>query len=383
MLVAGLALLVVGAEALVRGASKIAAAFGIPPLVIGLTVVAFGTSSPELAVGAQAALAGNGDIALGNVIGSNIFNILVIVGLSAVIVPLVVHQRLVRWDVPLVIGLSVLVLVLGLDGKIGRIEGALLFAGLIAFILFEIRHGRRESDEVQQEYAQEYGAQDGKSAGQWALNLTLLVGGLAMLVVGSNWLVDNASAIARSLGISDLVIGITIVAAGTSAPELATSIMAARRGERDIAVGNAIGSNVFNILGVLGLTAALAPEGIAVPRSALLFDIPVMIAVALAALPVFFTGYSISRWEGAAFLAYYVAYTLFLFLAATEHDALRPYSVLMFVFVVPITAITLAVLVAREVQLHRRGGSLLAREAATGSPVDPPHPPPADRAPAP
>jgi cation:H+ antiporter len=364
MLIAGLALLVVGAEALVRGASKIAAAFGISPLVIGLTVVAFGTSSPELAVGVQSALSGNGDIALGNVIGSNIFNILVIVGLSAVIVPLVVHQKLVRLDVPLVIGLSVLVFILGLDGRIGRVEGVLLFLGLAAFIVFEIRHGRQESEEVQQEYAQEYGDGRTKSAGQWVLNVLLLVGGLAMLVLGSNWLVDSASTIARSLGVSDLIIGLTIVAAGTSAPELATSIMAAVRGERDIAVGNAVGSNVFNILGVLGLTAALAPEGIAVPRSALAFDIPVMIAVALAALPVFFTGYSISRWEGAAFLAYYAAYTLFLLLAATEHDALRPYSVLLFVFVVPITAITLLVLALREVRLHRRGGSLLKPEPA-------------------
>ncbi len=364
MLIAGLALLVVGAEALVRGASKIAAAFGISPLVIGLTVVAFGTSSPELAVGVQSALSGNGDIALGNVIGSNIFNILVIVGLSAVIVPLVVHQKLVRLDVPLVIGLSVLVFILGLDGRIGRVEGKLLFLGLAAFIVFEIRHGRQESEEVQQEYAQEYGDGRTKGAGQWALNVLLLVSGLAMLILGSDWLVDSASAIARSLGVSDLIIGLTIVAAGTSAPELATSIMAAVRGERDIAVGNAVGSNVFNILGVLGLTAALAPEGIAVPRSALAFDIPIMIAVALAALPVFFTGYTISRWEGAVFLAYYAAYTLFLLLAATEHDALRPYSVLLFVFVVPITAITLLVLALREVRLHRRGGSLLKPEPA-------------------
>jgi cation:H+ antiporter len=355
---------VVGAEALVRGASKIAAAFGISPLVIGLTVVALGTSSPELAVGVQSALSGNGDIALGNVIGSNIFNILVIVGLSAVIVPLVVHQKLVRLDVPLVIGLSVLVFILGLDGRIGRVEGVVLFLGLAAFIVFEIRHGRQESEEVQQEYAQEYGDGRTKGAGQWALNVLLLVSGLAMLILGSDWLVDSASAIARSLGVSDLIIGLTIVAAGTSAPELATSIMAAVRGERDIAVGNAVGSNVFNILGVLGLTAALAPEGIAVPRSALAFDIPIMIAVALAALPVFFTGYTISRWEGAVFLAYYAAYTLFLLLAATEHDALRPYSVLLFVFVVPITAITLLVLALREVRLHRRGGSLLKPEPA-------------------
>jgi len=355
MLLAGLALLVVGAEALVRGASKIAAAFGISPLVIGLTVVAFGTSAPELAVGAQAALAGNGDIALGNVIGSNIFNILVIIGLSAVIIPLVVHQQLVRWEVPLVIGLSILVLIMGLDGKLGRIEGALLFLGLITYIIFQIWKGRSESEEVQQEYAREYGNGRDKTIGQWALNVVLLVAGLGMLVLGADWLVESATTIARSLGISELVIGLTIVAAGTSAPELATSAMAALRGERDIAVGNAIGSNVFNILGVLGLTAILAPDGIAVPASALRFDIPVMIAVAVAALPIFFTGFTIARWEGALFLAMYCGYVLFLFLDAVEHWSLSIYSTAMLLFVIPIITLTLGLLAERELRLHRQG----------------------------
>jgi cation:H+ antiporter len=362
LLVVGLVLLIVGAEALVRGASKLAAAFGIPPLVIGLTVVALGTSSPELAVGIKSALSGNADIALGNVVGSNIFNILVIIGLSAVVTPLVVAQRLVRWDVPLVIGLSFLVFFLGLSGSIGRVEGLLLFVGLIVYITFTIRQSRKESTAVQEEYAKEYHPERFKNLGQWAVNIGLLVGGLVMLVLGSNWLVNSASSLARAFGISELVIGLTIVAIGTSAPELATSLMAAKRGERDIAVGNAIGSNLFNILGVLGITAALAPNGIAVPRSAMAFDIPVMIAVAIAALPVFFTGYSISRLEGAVFLLYYVAYALFLLLDAVEHDLLPLYSTILFVFVIPITVLTLAILVAREVRLHRRGGSLLKPE---------------------
>ena len=362
LLIAGLLFLIIGAEALVRGASKLAAAFGISPLVIGLTVVAFGTSSPELAVGIKSALSGNADIALGNVVGSNIFNILVIIGLSAVITPLVVAQRLVRWDVPLVIGLSFLVFFLGLNGSIGRVEGLLLFVGLIVYITFTIRQSRKESIAVQEEYAKEYHPERFKNLGQWAVNIGLLVGGLVMLVLGSNWLVNSASSLARAFGVSELVIGLTIVAIGTSAPELATSLLAAKRGERDIAVGNAIGSNLFNILGVLGITAALAPNGIAVPRSAMAFDIPVMIAVAIAALPVFFTGYSISRLEGAIFLLYYVAYALFLLLDAVEHDLLPLYSTLMFVFVIPITVLTLAILVAREVRLHRRGGSLLKPE---------------------
>ena len=251
LLIAGLLFLIIGAEALVRGASKLAAAFGIPPLVIGLTVVALGTSSPEMAVGIKSALSGNADIALGNVVGSNIFNILVIIGLSAVITPLVVAQRLVRWDVPLVIGLSFLVFFLGLSGSIGRVQGLLLFVGLIVYITFTIRQSRKELTAVQEEYAKEYHPQRFKNLGQWAVNIGLLVGGLVMLVLGSNWLVNSASSLARAFGVSELVIGLTIVAIGTSAPELATSLMAAKRGERDIAVGNAIGSNLFNILGVL------------------------------------------------------------------------------------------------------------------------------------
>lgn len=353
-----------------RGASKIAAAFGVSPLLIGLTVVAFGTSSPELAVGVQAALAGNGDIALGNVIGSNIFNILVIIGLSALIIPLVVHQQLVRWDVPVVIGLSVLVLILGLDGKLGRVEGGLLFFGLIVYVVFQIWQGRREPLDVQEEYAQEYGDGQAKTARQWAFNLILLIGGLGMLVLGADWLVDSASAIARALGVNELVIGLTIVAAGTSAPEVATSAMAALRGERDIAVGNAVGSNIFNILGVLGLTAALAPNGIAVPDSALRFDIPVMIAVAVAALPIFFTGYTIARWEGALFLALYGGYVLFLFLDAIEHWSLTLYSGVMLLFVIPLTALTLAVLAARELR-QKRSARLPAQEQAAADPSDP------------
>jgi cation:H+ antiporter len=224
---------------------------------------------------------------------------------------------------------------------------------------------------VLQEYAQEYGDGRAKDARQWALNVVLLIVGLGMLVLGADWLVDSASAIARALGISELVIGLTIVAAGTSAPEVATSAMAAVRGERDIAVGNAVGSNIFNILGVLGLTAILAPNGIAVPESALRFDIPVMIAVAVAALPIFFTGYTIARWEGALFLALYGGYVLFLLLDAIEHWGLTLYSTVMLVFVIPITALTLAVLAARELHL-RRNGRLPAQQAAAKDPPDSP-----------
>jgi cation:H+ antiporter len=348
MLIAGLALLIVGAEILVRGASRLAAAFGISPLVIGLTVVAFGTSSPELAVSVQSAFAGQADIALGNVVGSNIFNVLFILGISALIIPLVVAQQLVRLDVPIMIGVSVLVYLFGLNGQINRLEGALLFGGIIAYTVFLIRQSRKENKEVQDEYAQEFGAGKPRSATQYLLNLVLVVAGLALLILGARWLVDSAVTLAQALGLSELIIGLTIVAAGTSMPEVATSIVAAVRGERDIAVGNVVGSNIFNLLAVLGLTSLVAPNGVPVPEAALALDLPVMTAVAFACLPIFFTGYRVARWEGAVFLGYYAAYVLYLILDATQHDALPLYSTVMLLFVVPLTALTLVVLVVRE-----------------------------------
>jgi cation:H+ antiporter len=353
LFVIGLGLLIAGAELLVRGASKLAAAVGISPLVIGLTVVAFGTSSPELAVSTQSAFSGQADIALGNVVGSNIFNVLFILGISAIIAPLVVAQQLVRLDVPLMIGVSALLLVLGLDGSINRLDGALLFAGMLSYTAFAIRQSRRESKQVQAEYEQEYGSTEKPGGLQILLQLVFVAAGLALLVVGSNWLVDGAVAIAQSFGVSELVIGLTIIAAGTSLPEVATSILAAIRGERDIAVGNVVGSNIFNILAVLGLSSLVAPDGINVAQSAITFDIPIMIAVALACLPIFFTGFTIARWEGFLFLGYYIAYTLFLILAATQHDALPAFSGALGLFALPLTVVTLVVLALRAWRMQR------------------------------
>jgi cation:H+ antiporter len=352
-LIAGLVLLIAGAELLVRGAARLAAAFGISPLVIGLTVVAFGTSSPELAVSLQSAAAGQADIALGNVVGSNIFNILFILGISAAIIPLVVAQQLVRLDVPLMIGISALVYLFGLNGQIGRLEGALLFAGIVAYTVFLIRQSRKESKAIQDEYAQEYGDRQPHDARQYIVNAVFVVAGLALLILGARWLVDSAVSLAQALGLSELIIGLTIIAAGTSMPEVATSIVAAVRGERDIAVGNVVGSNIFNILAVLGLTSLLAPNGVSVPAPALAFDIPVMIAVAVACLPIFFTGFKVARWEGWLFLGYYAVYVLYLILDATQHDALPLFSTAMLVFVVPITVLTLAVFVVRDARKRR------------------------------
>jgi len=340
--VAGLVFLVVGAEALVRGASRAAAALGVSPLVIGLTVVALGTSSPELAVSVKAALSGQAGIAVGNVVGSNIFNVLFILGLSALFVPLSVSQQLVRIDVPLMIGVSVGVLAFSLDGRIGRAEGTVLVAGLASYLGLMIYLSRRESEAVREEYARQFGRPVGGGR-PWAADGLRILGGLGLLVIGSRWLVGSAVAFARYLGVSELVIGLTIVSAGTSLPEVVTSVVAAARGERDIAVGNAVGSNLFNLLGVLGTAAVLAPGGMEVPPSVIRFDLPVMIAVAFACLPVFATGGVISRGEGALLLGYQAAYTLYLILAAVEHEALPQFSGVMLGFVLPLTVVTLLV----------------------------------------
>lgn len=356
LFVTGLVLLIAGAEALVRGAARLAAGLGISPLVIGLTVVAFGTSSPELAVSVQSAFSGQADLALGNVVGSNIFNVLFILGLSAAIAPLVVSRQLIRLDAPLMIGVSALLLIMAWDSKISRTDGLVMFAGIVLYTTFLIRQSRKEAaqkgaDEFEKEYGSE--AVKPKSVRDWALDLGLIVLGLGMLVIGSRWLVNGAVAIARVAGLSELIIGLTVVAAGTSLPEVATSVIASLKGERDIAVGNVVGSNIFNLLSVLGLSAAVSPAGINVPMAAFDFDIPVMIAVAVACLPIFFTGYQIARWEGFVFLGYYIAYTAYLVLDAAEHDALPLFSNIMFLFVIPITALTLAILVARALRQQK------------------------------
>jgi cation:H+ antiporter len=354
LFVAGLALLVLGASLLVRGASKLALSFGISPLVVGLTIVAFGTSAPEVAVSVGAVLNGQTDIAIGNVVGSNIFNVLFILGASALIAPLIVHIQLIRQEVPIMIGASLLLLALGLDGKLSLVDAALLFGLLVAYTVFLVVQSRRETKAAQDEYAQENqpaepGAWDSKMPAQ----VVLIAAGLACLVFGSEWLVTASIAFAKALGVSDLVIGLTIVAAGTSMPEVATSITAAIKGERDIAVGNVVGSNTFNILGCLGVSGVVSglssvDGGLAMAQSLLTFDIWVMIAVALACLPIFMTGREIARWEGGVFVAYYAAYVAYLILAAQQHDALPAYSAAMMSFVIPITIITFVVLLLRK-----------------------------------
>jgi cation:H+ antiporter len=355
LFVLGFVTLIVGGEFLVRGASKLAEAFGVPPLIVGLTVVAFGTSVPEIAVLIKSAFSGQSGLVVGNVVGSNIANVLLILGLSALIAPLVVSRRLIFLEVPLMIGVSVLMMVLSLDGQLSRFDGAILMVGFLLHLTFMIREQRGAALAVEN-LPGETDSIDSvrRRRSQWIKNVLLVVAGLVVLVIGSEWLVDGAVAMARTLGVSELVIGLTVVAVGTSLPEMATSIIAGLRGQRDIAVGNVVGSNIFNILSGLGLTALIAPAGIEVSDGVLSFDLPIMIATAVACLPIFFTGHRIARWEGAMFFGYYIAYAFYLILTATRNQAAAQFRAVMLWFVIPLTVTTLLIFLARTFREDKR-----------------------------
>jgi cation:H+ antiporter len=345
-LLGGLALLALGAELLVRGASRIAAAFGVTPLVIGLTVVAFGTSTPELVVSVLAVREGGPEIAIGNVVGSNVFNVLFILGICALVRPLVVHAALVRRDVPLMIGVSLCFWLLALDGTLSRLECVLALSGLVGFVVFSVRAARAERAAAEAMHP----AEAGDAPTRIPVQVGLVAAGLTLLVLGARWFVASAIDVAQALGVSETVIGLTIVAAGTSLPEVAASVIATLRGERDIAVGNVVGSNLFNMLGILGIAGLAGETQLTVAPSIVAFDLPVMVAVALACLPVFASAHVIARWEGALFLGYYVAYTAYLGLASTSHDALPQLSLVMMEFVVPLTVLTLAIVMWRSIR---------------------------------
>ncbi|HEX5829096.1 MAG TPA: calcium/sodium antiporter [Candidatus Limnocylindrales bacterium] len=349
LFVVGLVLLVAGGEALVRGAAGLASAAGISPIVIGLTVVAFGTSSPELAVSIGSAFTGETDIVVGNIVGSNIYNVLLILGLSAVIMPLTVGRQLVRRDVPLMVLASLGVLLFALDGSIGRLDGLILVAGLVTWTAWSVIAARAETPAESRKAEEEIRSLSSSSR---LRQVGLILLGLVMLVIGARWLVDGAVAVATAVGLPPLVIGLTVVAVGTSLPELATSVIATIRGQRDLAVGNIVGSNLFNLLGVLGFTAVIAGD-VPVPPGALSFDLPVMVAVAIACLPIFFTGYRIGRAEGALFLAYAVGYTVYLLATAVEHAEVTALTEALAFVLLPLTALTLLILAVRQWRAHR------------------------------
>lgn len=317
-LLGGLMLLIIGAEFVVRGGGALATRLGIPPLIVGLTIVAIGTSTPELGVGIEAALQGNGSLAVGNIAGTNTVNILLILGLSAALRPLALQMQTLRLDLPLIVFASLVLMVMALDGLLTRIEGLILIALGLVFTFAIVRVARRESIKVKAQFAQEF-APEATSVWRWGpfYELFVLAGGIAVIVLGADWLVDGAVSLARMWQVSDAFIGLTIVAIGTSAPELVTTVISTIRNERDIAIGNLLGSSVYNILIILGVTCVVPPNGIEVGRQLITIDIPVMAAVALACVPVFITGREVTRTEGALFVSAYLSYLAYLILTRT------------------------------------------------------------------
>jgi len=354
LIVIGFAALLGGGEILVRGASGLAAAIRISPLVIGLTVVAFGTSAPELAVTVQSSLLADQDVAVGNVVGSCIFNILFILGLTAIVAPLAISASLVRLELPLLIVSSVAVLLLGRDTLLGRLDGAVLFGGLVAYMTWTVIQARRERREFQQALAEHVPLPQGRWLRTVIAELVLVIIGLGLLTLGSRWVVAGAVDIARMLGVSELLIGLSIVAVGTSLPEVVTSVVAGLHGRSDIAVGNLVGSNIFNLLCVLGLGSLVAPRGISISSEALQLDIPVMIGVAVACLPIFWTRYRVDRWEGSVLFACYWAYMAYIILAATHPAVSRTFGFVMVALVLPLLAIILVIRALRSISESRR-----------------------------
>lgn len=304
-LVGGLIMLFIGAEGLIRGSSTLAIKIGITPLIVGLTVVAFGTSAPELVVSLKAALVGNSSISLGNVIGSNIANIALILGIASLIRPLYVHANIIMREIPIMIGVSILLIVLLLDGEVGFIDGLIFVLGIIIYTIVNIYMARKEkSSEVKEEFEEGL-----KSRLGVPVSIIFVVIGLGLLIIGANFFVQSAVAIAKLFNISDAIIGLTIVAIGTSLPELITSIVASYKKESDIAIGNVVGSNIFNILGILGITALIVPISLIGISS---IDLIIMVLTAVLLLPLSKSGMRISRIEGLFLVAGYVAYTYYL-----------------------------------------------------------------------
>jgi cation:H+ antiporter len=374
-IVLGLVLLVAGGELLVRGASGLATRIGMSSLVVGLTVVAFATSAPELAVTLGAVMGGEPGLAVGNVVGSNIANVLMILGSSAIILPLLVKVQLVRIDIPFMAALSILFLLLAIDGGFSRVDGLILLVLLVLYIAVAIILSRRDGhvDELRGPGASIATASAGRvgqtartsgdtmteavedveARGSIGRDVVLVLIGVALLVVGANILVKGATGIATAFGVSDLIVGLTVVAIGTSLPELATSIVAVRRGQRDLAVGNVVGSNIFNIGAVAGLAAMISPTGLPVPESALALDIPLMIAASVVLLPLAFTGSVIARWEGGLLVALYVSYLLYTVLAAAERPILQGFTTVMLWFITPLVVLTVISTVIHEISRRR------------------------------
>jgi len=314
--VVGLVLLVLGAELIVRFGARLARRLGIPPILVGLTVVSIGTSAPELAVGIGAARSGEGSLALGNIAGTNLVNILLILGLSAAIRAIPMALQTLRLDLPVMGAVALLVLVFAVDGVMTRVEGGVLVGVAIGYTIVLVRWARRESARVVAEFESAYRVDPRPGgAGQVVLIALMLVIGLVIVVLGADWLVIGAVDLAASFGVSSALIGLTIVAIGTSAPELATAVLSTLRGDRDIAIGNLIGSSTYNLTLILGVTLLAAP--IVLDPALVLVDLPVMIAATLACGAVMLSGRKLTRLEGAGMMVAYLVYLGYLLVART------------------------------------------------------------------
>ncbi|OUM08799.1 conjugal transfer protein TraR [Pseudomonas syringae] len=332
-MLSGLLLLLIGAELSVRSAVHLAAIFKVRPLIIGLTVVAMGTSAPQMAVSLQAAFSDNTDIAVGSVIGGNIFNVLVILGLCSLIIPLRVARQVVRVDIPLMIGACLLAIGLSWSGEFSQFDGALLLTGLLVCLIIIIRQGG---------HTPRHGNAATTEKPRTFTRIAMLVVGLLMLTAGGHLLVSASVVMAIHLGLSERIVGLTVIAIGTSLPALMTSLIAALRGERDIAVGNVIGSNLFNLLGVLGVTALVAPVPLTISPNALVFDLPVMLGVSLLCVPLFYSGYRIDRIEGLLLLALYLTYGLHILAISTGMALASRLESGMLTFVLPVLGLIVA-----------------------------------------
>ncbi|MGE8496259.1 MAG: calcium/sodium antiporter [Pseudomonas sp.] len=337
-LIIGLGCLGIGASVLVGGAARLAARLDVPALTIGLTVVAFGASSPGIAVSVRAALQGSGDLVIGNAVGGNIAILLLFLGLIALLSPPRVTHRLLSLDVPVMIAASLATYGLARDGELSLPDGALLLIGILAYTALRIVMGRKDgtAERAQHDLPP-------VTAGPYRglIDLGAILMGLALLTAGSHLLIEGALGLGRSLGLSERVIGLTVIGAGTALPVFITSLFATLKGQPDVAVGNLVGSCIFNLLCVLGLSALLAPQPLSVSPNVLTFDFPVMLAAAVACLPLFFAGWRVSRWEGLVLLAYYGVYILYMALFATGRPQASPLADAVLNYALPLTAMAL------------------------------------------
>lgn len=335
----GLLSLIVGAELLVRSASKLAASLGVTKLVIGLTVVAFGTSAPELAVGIEAGIKNQTDILLGNVIGSNFTNTLLILGLSALIMPLRVHRNLIRFDLPVMIGATILLIVLSYNLILTTTECFILIIFLVGYLVALVRFSGKT----------DFTKKEALKAGSPWMNALLTFTGLIMLIAGARWLVESATIFAEMAGISELIIGLTVVAIGTSLPEIVTSVLAAVRGEKDLAVGSIIGSNILNILSVIGISG-LFTSYIPVQQTLINIDMMILLGISILCVPFFYSGKIISRTEGAILFSCYLLYLTYLYLDSMQSNLISQFINGIFYGVIPAVVIYSVVVVVIEMR---------------------------------